>query len=118
MRLLRRVFSYEAPVYAKVQLMNNKTGEIKEQEIFVTDLPIMTDEGVLFSMVIGELLHIRLLERRVFCMEESDKLPTRTLYKVRLMPGKGPWYEIDTNRHNVISMRILPKRPKALSRNF
>ena len=46
--------------------------------------------------------------------EESDKLPHRTLYKARLMPGRGPWYEIDTNRHNVISMRILPKRPKVL----
>ena len=43
---IQKGLSDEVPVYAKVQLMNNKTGEIKEQEIFVTDLPIMTNDGV------------------------------------------------------------------------
>ncbi len=111
---IKKGLSYEVPVYAKVQLMNNKTGEIKEQEIFITDLPIMTPEGVFIFNGDRRVVTHQIVRAEGVLYEESDKLPTRTLYKVRLMPGKGPWYEIDTNRHNVISMRILPKRPKVL----
>jgi len=106
--------SYEVPVYAKVQLLNNKTGEIKEQEIFITDLPVMTDDGVFVFNGVRRVVTHQIVRAEGVLYEESDKLPTRTLHKVRLMPGRGPWYEIDTNKHNVISMRILPKRPKVL----
>jgi DNA-directed RNA polymerase subunit beta len=106
--------SYEIPVYAKVQLLNNKTGEIKEQEIFVTDLPVMTDDGVFVFNGVRRVVTHQIVRAEGVLYEESEKLPLRSLYKVRLMPGRGPWYEVDTNRHNVISMRILPKRPKVL----
>jgi len=106
--------SYEVPVYSKVQLLNNKTGEIKEQEIFVTDLPVMTNDGVFVFNGVRRVVTHQVVRAEGVLYEESEKLPLRTLYKVRLMPGRGPWYEIDTNRHNVISMRILPKRPKVL----
>lgn len=106
--------SYEVPVYAKVQLLNNRTGEIKEQEIFVTDVPVMTDDGVFVFNGVRRVVTHQIVRSEGVLYEASDKLPLRTLYKVRLMPGKGPWYEIDTNKHNVISMRILPKRPKVL----
>lgn len=111
---IKKGLSYEIPVYAKVQLMNNKTGEIKEQEIFITDLPVMTDDGVFIFNGVRRVVTHQIVRAEGVLYEESDKLPMRTLYKVRLMPGKGPWYEIDTNRHNVVSMRILPKRPKVL----
>jgi DNA-directed RNA polymerase subunit beta len=106
--------SYEVPVYAKVQLLNNKTGEIKEQEIFITDLPIMTNDGVFVFNGVRRVVTHQIVRAEGVLYELSEKLPMRNLYKVRLMPGRGPWYEIDTNRHNVISMRILPKRPKVL----
>lgn len=111
---IKKGLSYEVPVYAKVQLLNNKTGEIKEQEIFIADLPIMTEDGVFIFNGVRRVVTHQIVRAEGVLYEESDKLPTRTLYKVRLMPGKGPWYEIDTNRHNVIAMRILPKRPKVL----
>jgi len=111
---LKKGLSYEAPVYAKVQLMNNKTGEIKEQEIFITDLPIMTEDGVFIFNGVRRVVTHQIVRAEGVLYEESERFPTRTLYKARLMPGKGPWYEIDTNRHNVLSMRILPKRPKVL----
>ncbi|MGI5897889.1 MAG: DNA-directed RNA polymerase subunit beta [Candidatus Dojkabacteria bacterium] len=106
--------SYEIPVYATVQLMNNKTGEIKEQEIFITDLPCMTDDGVFVFNGVRRVVTHQIVRAEGVLYEEAEKLPTRSIYKVRLMPEKGPWYEIDTNRHNVIAMRILPKRPKVL----
>lgn len=106
--------SYEVPVYAKVQLLNNRTGEIKEQEIFVTDIPIMTHDGVFVFNGVRRVVTHQIVRSEGVLYEKTEKLPLRTLYKVRLMPGRGPWYEIDTNKHNVISMRILPKRPKVL----
>jgi len=106
--------SYEVPVYAKVQLLNNKTGEIKEQEIFIADLPIMTVDGVFVFNGVRRVVTHQIVRAEGVLYEVDEKLPYRTLHKVRLMPGIGPWYEIDTNRHNVISMRVLPKRPKVL----
>ena len=106
--------SYEVPVYARVQLLNNKTGEIKEQEIFVADIPIMTGDGVFVFNGVRRVVTHQIVRSEGVLYEETEKLPLRTLYKVRLMPGRGPWYEIDTSKRNVISMRILPKRPKVL----
>ena len=111
---IKKGLSFEVPVHAKVQLMNNKTGEIKEQEIFIADLPIMGEDGAFVFNGSKRVVTHQIVRAEGVLYEEAEKSPVRTLYKARLMPGKGPWYEIDTNRHNVISMRILPKRPKVL----
>lgn len=110
--------SYELPVYATVQLLNNKTGEIKEQEIFVADLPMMTDDGAFIVNGVRRVVTHQIVRAEGVLFEEADVLPYRTLYKARLMPGRGPWYEIEINKYNVISMRILPKRPRVLITEF
>lgn len=110
--------SYELPVYATVQLLNNKTGEIKEQEIFVADLPMMTDDGAFVVNGVRRVVTHQIVRAEGVLFEEADVLPYRTLYKARLMPGRGPWYEIEVNKYNVISMRILPKRPRVLITEF
>ncbi len=106
--------SYEVPVYATVQLLNNKTGEIKEQEIFVADLPMMTDDGAFVVNGVRRVVTHQIVRAEGVLFEENEVLPYRTIYKARLMPGRGPWYEIEANKYNVISMRILPKRPRVL----
>ncbi len=106
--------SYEAPVYATVQLMNNKTGEIKEQEIFVSDLPLMTDDGYFVVNGVRRVVTHQIVRAEGVLFEESEALPGRRLYKARLMPGKGPWYEFEVSKHNVISLRMVPKRPRVL----
>ncbi|MDY0097330.1 MAG: DNA-directed RNA polymerase subunit beta [Candidatus Dojkabacteria bacterium] len=106
--------SYEVPVYATVQLLNNKTGEIKEQEIFVADLPMMTDDGAFVVNGVRRVVTHQIVRAEGVLFEENEALPYRTIYKARLMPGRGPWYEIEVNKYNVISMRILPKRPRVL----
>ncbi len=115
---LAKGLSYEIPVYATVQLLNNKTGEIKEQEIFVADLPMMTDDGSFIVNGVRRVVTHQIVRAEGVLFEEADVLPYRTLYKARLMPGRGPWYEIETNKYNVISMRILPKRPRVLVTEF
>jgi len=106
--------SYEVPVYATVQLLNNKTGEIKEQEIFVADLPMMTDDGAFVVNGVRRVVTHQIVRAEGVLFEENEVLPYRTIYKARLMPSRGPWYEIEVNKYNVISMRILPKRPRVL----
>ncbi len=111
---LNKGLSYEIPVYSTVQLLNNKTGEIKEQEIFIADLPIMTEDGSFIVNGVRRVVTHQIVRAEGVLFEESEILPFRTLYSARLMPGRGPWYEIETNKYNVISIRILPKRPKVL----
>jgi DNA-directed RNA polymerase subunit beta len=111
---LAKGLSYEVPVYATVQLLNNKTGEIKEQEIFVADLPLMTKDGVFIVNGVRRVVTHQIVRAEGVLYEESDRTPIRSIYKVRIMPSRGPWYVMEVNKHNVISMRILPKRPKVL----
>ncbi len=106
--------SYDAPVYAKVQLLNNKTGEIKQQEIFVSDLPLMTLDGYFVVNGVRRVVTHQIVRAEGVLFEESDRFPGRVLYKSRLMPGKGPWYEFEVSKHNVISLRLVPKKPKVL----
>jgi DNA-directed RNA polymerase subunit beta len=110
----RKGLSYEIPVYATVQLLNNKTGEIKEQEIFVANLPVMTEDGFFVVNGVRRVVTHQIVRAEGVLFEEEESLPYRALYKARLMPGRGPWYEINVNKHNVISMRLVPKRPRIL----
>ncbi|MCK9368809.1 DNA-directed RNA polymerase subunit beta [Candidatus Dojkabacteria bacterium] len=106
--------SYESPVYATVQLLNNKTGEIKEQQIFITDLPMMTADGYFVVNGVKRVVTHQIVRAEGVLFEEDETMPGRTLYKARLMPGKGPWYEFEVSKHNVISIRLIPKRPRVL----
>ncbi|KKR05536.1 MAG: DNA-directed RNA polymerase subunit beta [candidate division WS6 bacterium GW2011_GWF2_39_15] len=106
--------SYEAPIYSTVQLLNNKTGEIKEQEIFVADLPLMTNDGFFVVNGVRRVVTHQIVRAEGVLFEENEVLPSRTLYKARLMPGNGPWYEFEVSKHNVISIRLIPKRPRVL----
>lgn len=106
--------SYEAPVYAVVQLLNNKTGEIKEQEIFITDVPLMTADGSFVVNGVRRVITHQIVRAEGVLFEKSENIPGRTLYKSRLMPGKGPWYEFEVNKYNVLSIRLVPKRPRVL----
>lgn len=106
--------SYEAPVYATVQLLNNKTGEIKEQQIFISDLPLMTEDGFFVVNGVRRVVTHQVVRAEGVLFEEQESFPGRVLYKSRLMPGKGPWYEFEVSKHNVLSLRLIPKRPRVL----
>lgn len=106
--------SYEAPVYATVQLLNNKTGEIKEQKIFISDLPLMTEDGFFVVNGVRRVVTHQVVRAEGVLFEQNEIIPGRILYKARLMPGKGPWYEFEVSKHNVISIRLIPKRPRVL----
>jgi DNA-directed RNA polymerase subunit beta len=111
---VQKGLSYESPVYATVQLLNNKTGEIKEQQIFITDLPMMTTDGYFVVNGVKRVVTHQIVRAEGVLFEEDEVMSGRTLYKARLMPGKGPWYEFEVSKHNVLSIRLIPKRPRVL----
>ncbi len=111
---VKKSLSYEIPVYATVQLLNNKTGEIKQQEVFIADLPIMTDDGSFVINGVRRVVVHQIVRAEGVLFEKFEDLPTRTTYAARLMPETGPWYMFEVNKHDVISTRLIQKRHRVL----
>lgn len=106
--------SYDAPVYVTAQLLNNRTGELKEQEIFVADMPLMTEDAYFVINGVRRVVTHQVVRAEGVLFDMGDKLPGRNLYTAKLMPSRGQWYEFEVNKHDVISIRLVQKRPKVL----
>jgi DNA-directed RNA polymerase subunit beta len=106
--------TYSAPLYATAQLLNNKTGEIKEQEIFITDVPLMAEGGFFVINGVRRVVTHQIVRAEGVLFDVGSKIPGRTLFTAKLMPSRGQWYEFEINRHNVISIRLVQKRPRVL----
>lgn len=106
--------TYSSPLYATAQLLNNTTGEIKEQEIFVADVPLMTEDGFFVINGVRRVVTHQIVRAEGVLFDVGTKLPGRTLYSAKLMPSRGQWYEFEVNRHNVVSIRLVQKRPRVL----
>jgi len=106
--------SYDAPVYVKTQLLNNKTGEIKEQEIFVVDLPAMTIDGYFVINGVRRVVTHQIVRAEGVLFETAEKHGLRQLYSAILMPERGGWYGFEINKHNVVAVKLVQKRPKVL----
>lgn len=87
--------SYSSRLQVQVRLINRETGEIKEQEIFLGDLPIMTDSGT-FLINGAERVIISQLVRSpgVYYTSERDKMG-KFIYTATVMPNRGTWIEYE-----------------------
>ncbi len=112
---IEKNLSYDAPLYITVRLKSEKTGEIKEEEIFVADLPIMTDNGYfIFNGVTKVVVHQIVRAEGVLFEESKASTPELRLFSARLMPNNGPWFVFDVNKRDVMTVRLINKRPKIL----
>ena len=98
--------TYSTRLQVKVRLINRETGEIKEQEIFMGDFPIMTDYGT-FIINGAERVIVSQLVRSPGCYyaREYDKLGKK-LYTATIMPNRGAWLEFETDSNDVFNIRI------------
>ena len=98
--------TYCAPLKVKVRLINKETGEIKEQEVFMGDFPLMTDRGT-FVINGAERVIVSQLVRSpgVYYAEERDKTGNR-LISSTVIPNRGAWLEYETDSTGVISVRV------------
>ncbi|AFY85997.1 MULTISPECIES: DNA-directed RNA polymerase subunit beta [Chroococcidiopsis] len=102
----RRDATYAVQMYVPTRLINKETGEIKEQEVFIGDLPLMTDRGT-FIINGAERVIVNQIVRSpgVYYKSELDKNGRRT-YSASLIPNRGAWLKFETDRNDLVWVRI------------
>ncbi len=98
--------TYSSRLHVKVRLINRETGEIKEQEIYLGDFPLMTDSGT-FIINGAERVVVSQLVRSPGCYYASDYDKTGAkLFTATVMPIRGAWLEYETDANDVFYVRI------------
>ena len=110
-----RETTYSAPLRVEVRLLNRETGEVKEQEIFMGDMPIMTESGT-FVINGAERVIVSQLVRSpsVYFNREIDK-NGRELITSQIIPTRGTWLEFETDARDVLYVRIDRTRKVTLT---
>lgn len=98
--------TYSAPLRVNVRLVNNDTGEVKEQEVFMGDFPLMTETGT-FIINGAERVIVSQLVRSPGAYYGENIDPTgKRLYNATVIPNRGAWIEFETDLNDVISVRL------------
>ncbi len=99
--------TYSTRLHVKVRLINRETGEIKEQEIFLGDFPLMTDSGT-FIINGAERVVVSQLVRSPGCYygEEFDTKTGKRTYTSTVMPLRGAWLEYETDGNDIFYVRV------------
>ena len=103
--------SYQASLMAEVRFINLDTGEMKEQEVFMGDFPLMTSRGTFIingteRVVVSQLVR----SPGVYFGSERDKTSDKTIYNAKIIPSRGAWLEFETDKRDILSVRIDRKR--------
>jgi DNA-directed RNA polymerase subunit beta len=108
--------SYQAPLFVDVSFINKETGEVKEQQVFMGDFPLMTDRGT-FVINGTERVVVSQLVRSpgVYYAEERDKTSDKSIFTAKVIPARGAWLELETDRRDVVSVRIDRKRKQPVT---
>lgn len=107
--------TYAAPLKVKVRLVNKETGEVKDQEVFMGDFPLMTEQGT-FIINGAERVIVSQLVRSpgAYYAETIDKSGKR-LYSSTIIPNRGAWIEYETDSNDIIYVRIDKTRKLPLT---
>ena len=103
--------SYTAPLKVLSRFINKETGEIKEQEVFMGDFPMMTEKGTFIingteRVVVSQLVR----SPGVYFDTDIDKKTEADIYMCKVIPTRGSWIEIETDKKNVAYVRIDRRR--------
>ena len=101
-----RQITYAAPLKVQTRLFNNETGEVKEQEIFLGDMPLMTESGT-FVINGAERVIVSQLVRSpsVYFSKEIDK-NGKPVFASKVIPTRGTWLEYETDAKDIVYVRI------------
>ena len=102
----RRDATYSVQVYVPARLINKETGTIKEQKVFIGDLPLMTDRGT-FVINGAERVIVNQIVRSpgIYYKSETDKQGRRT-YSSSLISNRGAWVKFETDKNDLVWVRI------------
>jgi DNA-directed RNA polymerase subunit beta len=106
-----RDLTYSAQLYVKARLLVKSTGEIKEEDLFFSSIPLMTAKGTFITSGAERVVVSQLLRSPgVFFTQDEDATSGRALCSAKLIPTHGAWLEVETNNRDVISAKIDGKR--------
>jgi DNA-directed RNA polymerase subunit beta len=103
--------TYAAPLFVEAAFINKDTGEIKEQEVFMGDFPMMTEGGTFIingteRVVVSQLVR----SPGVYFDRQLDKTADKEIYIAKIIPARGAWLEFDVDKRDTVGVRIDRKR--------
>ncbi len=111
-----RDFTYAAPLFVTAEFMNNETGEIKSQTVFMGDFPLMTDKGT-FVINGTERVVVSQLVRSpgVYFDKTVDKTSDKDVFGSKIIPSRGAWLEFEVDKKDMVGVRIDRKRKQSVT---
>jgi len=101
-----RDVTYSAPLRVKVRLINKETGEVKEQEVFMGDFPLMTDKGTFIINGAERVIVSQLVRSPGVYFSEHIDSSGKNLYGATIIPNRGAWLEFETDVNDIIYVRV------------
>ena len=108
--------TYSAPMFVTAEFINNDTGEIKSQTVFMGDFPLMTAKGTFIingteRVVVSQLVR----SPGVYFDSQMDKSSDKELYGCKIIPSRGAWLEFEIDKRDFVGVRIDRKRKQAVT---
>ena len=101
-----RDVTYAAPLNVKVRLVNRETGEIKEQNVFMGDFPLMTDNGTFIINGAERVIVSQLVRSPGVYYDVQLDANGKELYFSTIIPNRGAWLELETDSNDVVAVRV------------
>jgi len=103
--------NYSKPLFVTARFLNRETGEIKEQQVFLGDFPMMTANGTFIingteRVVVSQLVR----SPGVYFDKSIDKTSDKDVYAAKVIPGRGAWLEFDVDKKDTVGVRVDRKR--------
>ena len=109
-------FTYSAPLFVTAEFMNNETGEIKSQTVFMGDFPLMTDKGTFVINGTERVVVSQLVRSPGAYFERAiDKSTDKDVFTAKIIPSRGAWLEFEIDKKDLVAVRVDRKRKQPVS---
>ncbi|EKE07561.1 MAG: hypothetical protein ACD_18C00054G0002 [uncultured bacterium] len=109
---IKKNITFEAPLRVNVRLANKRTNKTEKQEIYLGDMPLMTDRGTFIVNGIERVVVTQLI-RSAGAFFTAELSRGRRFYGAKIIPNRGAWIEIETDQNNVLWIKVDRKRKVA-----
>jgi len=108
--------TYAAPLYVKAEFMNNTTGEIKQQTVFMGDFPLMTKNGTFIINGTERVVVSQLVRSPGAYFERTpDKTSDKEIFSAKIIPSRGAWFELEVDKRDQVGVRLDRKRKQPVT---
>ncbi|MDD2565778.1 MAG: DNA-directed RNA polymerase subunit beta [Candidatus Gracilibacteria bacterium] len=109
----RKNLNYEAPLKIRLEMLNKETGEIKEQDVYMGGIPLMTEMGSFVINGIERVIVNQIIRSTGMFFSPDSKNPGS--FAMKVIPQKGSWFEVEVDKKGVINVKIDKKRKIPIS---